>query len=63
MTLSHRAAGTWEENASLFKAGETVAGIVRGVEDYGAFIELTPNLSGTAEKRERVERGEASRFT
>ena len=48
--LSHRELlGTWEENAALFRAGETVTGIVRSVKDYGAFIELTPNLSGLAE--------------
>lgn len=41
--------GTWEENASLFRTGETVPGIVRSVMPYGAFIELTPNLSGLAE--------------
>jgi small subunit ribosomal protein S1 len=59
VTLSHRELlGTWEENASLFKAGETVAGVVRGVEDYGSFIELTPNLSGLAEKREGLKEGE-----
>lgn len=59
ITLSHRELlGTWEENAALFRAGETVAGIVRGVEDYGSFIELTPNLSGLAEKREGLKEGE-----
>jgi small subunit ribosomal protein S1 len=59
VTLSHRELlGTWEENASLFAAGETVAGIVRGVEEYGSFIELTPNLSGLAEKREGLRVGE-----
>ena len=48
--LSHRELlGTWEENAALFAAGQTVTGIVRSVKDYGAFIELTPNLSGLAE--------------
>ncbi|MBQ3566096.1 MAG: 30S ribosomal protein S1 [Oscillospiraceae bacterium] len=48
--LSHKELlGTWEENASLFKAGETVSGIVRSVEDYGIFIELMPNLAGLAE--------------
>ncbi len=48
--LSHRELlGTWEENASQFQAGQTVTGIVRSVKDYGAFIELTPNLSGLAE--------------
>ena len=44
--------GTWEENAALFAAGETVTGIVRSVEDYGVFIELTPNLAGLAEPKE-----------
>lgn len=48
--LSHRELlGTWEENAAQFQAGQTVTGIVRSVKDYGAFIELTPNLSGLAE--------------
>lgn len=41
--------GTWEENASSFEAGQTVAGLVRSVESYGAFIELAPNLAGLAE--------------
>ncbi len=43
--------GTWEENASLFTPGQTVAGTVRSVESYGIFIELTPNLAGLAELR------------
>ena len=29
-----------------------------GVEEYGSFIELTPNLSGLAEKREGLKEGE-----
>ena len=41
--------GTWEENAALFRPGETVAGIIRSVEEYGVFVELTPNLAGLAE--------------
>lgn len=41
--------GTWEENAALFHAGQTVTGILRSVESYGAFVELTPNLAGLAE--------------
>ena len=44
--------GTWEENAALFEAGQTVTGIIRSVEDYGVFIELAPNLAGLAEVRE-----------
>ncbi len=41
--------GSWEENAALFRAGETVYGTVRSVEKYGVFVELTPNLAGLAE--------------
>ena len=44
--------GTWEENAALFEPGQTVAGVIRSVEDYGVFIELAPNLAGLAEIRE-----------
>ena len=44
--------GTWEENASQFEAGQTVTGIIRSVESYGVFIELSPNLAGLAELRE-----------
>lgn len=50
--------GTWEENASLFHAGQTVAGVVRSVMPYGIFIELTPNLSGLAEYQQNVSIGE-----
>ena len=50
ITLSYKELlGTWEENASFFKAGETVPGIVRSVERYGIFVELRPNLAGLAE--------------
>ena len=42
------------ENAALFSAGETVTGIVRSIESYGVFVELTPNLAGLAEPREGV---------
>ena len=57
--LSHRELlGTWEENAALFAPGETVAGIVRSVEPYGIFVELTPNLAGLAEPREGVRVGQ-----
>lgn len=59
ITLSHRELlGTWEENAIAFAPGETVAGVVRSVEDYGIFVELTPNLAGLAEKKEGVRPGQ-----
>ncbi|MDR1465307.1 MAG: S1 RNA-binding domain-containing protein [Oscillospiraceae bacterium] len=57
--LSHKELlGTWEENASQFSAGETVPGIVRSVEKYGVFVELTPNLAGLAEYNEQVQAGD-----
>ncbi len=50
--------GTWEENASLFSVGQTVTGIVRSIEPYGVFVELTPNLAGLAEYRGDVAVGQ-----
>ena len=41
--------GTWEENISNFTTGQTVSGVIRSIEDYGIFVELTPNLAGLAE--------------
>lgn len=53
--LSHKELlGTWQQNADMFEAGETVTGIVRSVEDYGIFVELTPNLAGLAEPHDGV---------
>ena len=46
--------GTWEENAERFKSGETVPGIVRSIEDYGIFVELSPNLAGLAEPKDGI---------
>lgn len=58
LTLSHKELlGTWEENAALFRIGETVPGIIRSVESYGVFIELTPNLAGLAEYNPDVKEG------
>lgn len=55
ISLSHKELlGTWEENAGNFSAGETVSGIVRSVENYGAFVELSPNLAGLAESKDGV---------
>ena len=59
ITLTHRELlGTWMENASRFRPGETVKGVVRTVKDYGSFIELAPNLSGLADAKERLAPGD-----
>ena len=58
ITFSHKELlGTWEQNAGEFSAGETVPGIVRSVESYGIFVELTPNLAGLAEYSEGITAG------
>ena len=58
-TMTHRELlGTWMENASWFRPGETVPGVVRSVQPYGSFIELTPNLSGLADTREDLIAGD-----
>ncbi len=51
--------GTWEENAQLLCAGQTVTGIVRSVENYGIFVELSPNLAGLAESKSGVYVGDS----
>ncbi len=59
ISLSHKELlGTWEENVSRFEIGETVAGIIRSVEEYGAFVELAPNLAGLAEMKENIHAGQ-----
>ncbi len=59
ISLSHKELlGTWQENANYFSAGETVAGVVRSVESYGAFVELSPNLAGLAECKEGIKVGQ-----
>ena len=58
-TLSHKELlGTWEENADMFDVGQTVCGVVRSIEDYGIFIELTPNLAGLAEYKAGIVSGQ-----
>lgn len=59
ISLSHKELlGTWQENADNFTQGETVSGVVRSVENYGAFVELTPNLAGLAELKDGVKVGQ-----
>ena len=59
VTLSHKELlGTWEENAAIFSPGETVSGIIRSIESYGVFVELTPNLAGLAEVRDNIYPGQ-----
>jgi small subunit ribosomal protein S1 len=58
ISLSHKELlGTWQQNVDLFNAGETVTGIIRSVESYGSFVELTPNLAGLAESHPDAEVG------
>ena len=57
--MTHRELlGTWEENAALFAPTQTVSGVVRSIESYGIFVELTPNLAGLAELRDGVAVGD-----
>ena len=59
ISLTHKELlGTWEQNIESFSIGETVAGIVRSIEEYGAFIELAPNLAGLAEPKEGIRPGQ-----
>ena len=61
ISLSHRELlGTWQENAALYSPGQTAAGIIRSIESYGVFVELTPNLAGLAEYKEGVEVGRSA---
>lgn len=58
--LSHKELlGNWLQNAADYAPGDTVTGIVRCIQEYGMFIELTPNLSGLAQRREDLSPGDA----
>ncbi len=59
ITLSQKELlGTWQENADMFSQGQTVSGIVRSIEEYGIFVELTANLAGLAEPKAGVTVGQ-----
>ncbi len=51
--------GTWDQNAARFAPGETVIGRVRGIESYGVFVEISPNLAGLAELRSDIAVGDS----
>ena len=52
--------GTWDENVKKFEEGSVVVGIAREIEKgkNGIFIELTPNLVGLAEYKEKINYGQ-----
>lgn len=61
VTLSHKELlGTWAQNAARFEIGETVTGVIRSIENYGAFVELSPNLAGLAELRDHLRVGDTA---
>ena len=61
ITLSHKELlGTWQENADYFSQGQTVSGVVRSIEDYGIFVELSANLAGLAEPKDGVRVGQTA---
>lgn len=61
ITVSHKELlGTWQENADMFSVRQTVSGVIRSVEDYGIFVELTPNLAGLAEPYEKAQVGDSA---
>ena len=61
ITLSHKELlGTWEQNAARFSVGDTVTGVIRSIENYGAFVELTPNLAGLAELKDNIHIGDTA---
>ena len=58
INLTHKELlGTWMENVVSFMPTQTVPGIIRSVEPYGAFVELAPNLTGLAELKNGLEPG------
>ena len=60
INLTHKELlGTWDENAAKFNIGETVPGIARSIENYGIFVELTPNLAGLTEPHKDIMIGQS----
>ena len=51
---------TREELLDMTALTQTVPGIIRSVEDYGVFVELSPNLAGLAEPWEGAAVGQTA---
>lgn len=61
ITVSHKELlGSWQENANMFSVRQTVSGVIRSIEEYGIFVELTPNLAGLAEPYENARVGDCA---
>ena len=59
INLSHRdILGSWEDNASRFKIGDTVPGVIRDRIGVGILVELTPNLMGLIDFEQGIEYGD-----
>lgn len=59
ITLTHKELlGTWMDQVENLHPGDTISGIVRVIESYGVFVEITPNLIGLAESCSGVECGD-----
>ena len=46
----------WDEVRSRFKAGSVTMGKIEGIEEYGAFVELAPNVRGLIHVSELADR-------
>lgn len=60
VTVTHKELlGTFDDNATLFKQGDRVWGVVYDVKDWGTFVQLTPNTLGlTLSSDTSVEKGQ-----
>ncbi len=46
--------GPGKKTQPVFALEKLVGGIIRSIENYGVFVELTPNLAGLAEVKENI---------
>lgn len=52
LSLKHLSPDPWEANSIKYEAGVRVSGVVRKIEDYGAFVELEPGIEGLLHNKE-----------